>query len=379
MTPPRLMPASSAATAPAKKDAATLQEVVVTGIRASLEKSLDIKKDASVVLDSINSTELGRFPDADVADSLEHLPGITIDRTTGGEGSSDHRARPRRRVQHHHAQQPHSRQRRRQPRSGLRRAALGGDHRRRRAQVTAGLGARGQHRRHGEPAHRQPLRQSRASRRCACRGQLQRHVAPERQQFSLFVSNTNDDQTLGFVLGGVHSDTNIRTDSLNAYNQNIYGPTDLPLRRPETPGRCRSPPPPAASPSARSSMTRSATRSPAAWSGIPSETFKLVGRWPVDPSERPADRLQRVLLFRRPTRTAPRGRTTRWCKNGVMTAVTVNQFQPEMVNNTINRKVDTSVFGLNAQLEAAPTSLTFGLDAVPLDGQPARGRRRTPS
>ena len=47
-------------------------------------------------------------------------------------------------------------------------------------------------------------------------------------------SNTNEDQTLGFLLGGVHSDNNLRTDSLNAYNQNIYGPTDLPLR-----GRCR--------------------------------------------------------------------------------------------------------------------------------------------
>src|ERR1700678_3823263 len=67
-------------------NAPELQEIVVTGIRASMEKSLDIKRDASVVLDSINATELGRFPDADVADSLEHLPGITIDRTTGGEG-----------------------------------------------------------------------------------------------------------------------------------------------------------------------------------------------------------------------------------------------------------------------------------------------------
>jgi outer membrane receptor protein involved in Fe transport len=74
--------------APATQDAsaAELQEIVVTGLRASLEKSLDVKRHASVVLDSINAEELGRFPDADVADSLEHLPGITIDRTTGGEG-----------------------------------------------------------------------------------------------------------------------------------------------------------------------------------------------------------------------------------------------------------------------------------------------------
>src|SRR4051812_35618362 len=77
-------PASQAASAPAAQD--SLEEVVVVGLRASLEKSLDIKKNASVVLDSINATELGRFPDADVADSLSHLPGITLSRTTGGEG-----------------------------------------------------------------------------------------------------------------------------------------------------------------------------------------------------------------------------------------------------------------------------------------------------
>ena len=54
---------------PANSDQA-LEEVVVTGIRASLEKSLDTKRGATVVLDSISATELGRFPDADVADSL---------------------------------------------------------------------------------------------------------------------------------------------------------------------------------------------------------------------------------------------------------------------------------------------------------------------
>ncbi|MBS0389488.1 MAG: TonB-dependent receptor plug domain-containing protein, partial [Proteobacteria bacterium] len=64
----------------------TIEEVVITGIRGSLQKSLEIKRDASVILDSINATELGRFPDADVADSLQHLPGITLSRTTGGEG-----------------------------------------------------------------------------------------------------------------------------------------------------------------------------------------------------------------------------------------------------------------------------------------------------
>jgi outer membrane receptor for ferrienterochelin and colicin len=80
---PAPLPAASAAS-PAV--ATELDEVTVIGYRASLEKSLDIKRDAPIVMDSINATELGRFPDADVADSLAHLPGITISRTTGGEG-----------------------------------------------------------------------------------------------------------------------------------------------------------------------------------------------------------------------------------------------------------------------------------------------------
>ncbi|MBV8143903.1 MAG: TonB-dependent receptor plug domain-containing protein, partial [Gammaproteobacteria bacterium] len=82
--------AADAAAAPAATGTTKdqLQEVVVTGIRANLEKSLDVKKLAPVVLDSINSTELGRFPDADVGDALAHLPGITLERTTGGEGQS---------------------------------------------------------------------------------------------------------------------------------------------------------------------------------------------------------------------------------------------------------------------------------------------------
>src|ERR1700744_1097850 len=74
-------PSSTPAAAPSGYD-----EIVVTGIRADLEKALEVKKNSAVILDSIDSTELGRFPDADVADSLEHLPGITITRTTGGEG-----------------------------------------------------------------------------------------------------------------------------------------------------------------------------------------------------------------------------------------------------------------------------------------------------
>ena len=58
----------------------------MTGLRESLGKSLEIKENADIVLDSINALELGRFPDDDVADSLRHITGVSISRTTGGEG-----------------------------------------------------------------------------------------------------------------------------------------------------------------------------------------------------------------------------------------------------------------------------------------------------
>ncbi|WP_308910361.1 TonB-dependent receptor [Pseudokordiimonas caeni] len=65
---------------------AVFDEIVVTGKRASLERSLATKREARSVLDSISAEELGKFPDANVADSLQHITGITISRGHGGEG-----------------------------------------------------------------------------------------------------------------------------------------------------------------------------------------------------------------------------------------------------------------------------------------------------
>ncbi len=71
----------------AKPDADnTLDRVEVTGTRASLQKSLALKRNAAGVQDSISATELGRFPDNNVADSLSHITGVSISRTAGGEG-----------------------------------------------------------------------------------------------------------------------------------------------------------------------------------------------------------------------------------------------------------------------------------------------------
>jgi iron complex outermembrane recepter protein len=61
----------------------SLQEVVVTGIRHSLSSAADRKRDAETVMDAITSEDLGKFPDANVAESLQRIPGVSIDRNNG--------------------------------------------------------------------------------------------------------------------------------------------------------------------------------------------------------------------------------------------------------------------------------------------------------
>ncbi|WP_159821196.1 TonB-dependent receptor [Colwellia sp. 20A7] len=70
----------------AQEEAVAETEVItVTGVRSSLAESLANKKDARSLVDSIAAEELGRFPDDNVADSLSHIPGLTVSRTRGGE------------------------------------------------------------------------------------------------------------------------------------------------------------------------------------------------------------------------------------------------------------------------------------------------------
>ena len=63
-----------------------VDEVVVKGIRGSLERSLDIKRNAKGVVDAISSEEMGKFPDSNLAESLQRVSGVSIDRERG-EGS----------------------------------------------------------------------------------------------------------------------------------------------------------------------------------------------------------------------------------------------------------------------------------------------------
>ena len=62
------------------------QSVVVTGIRASLETSLSLKRDAQGWVDGITAEDIGKFPDTNLAESLQRISGVSIDRSIG-EGS----------------------------------------------------------------------------------------------------------------------------------------------------------------------------------------------------------------------------------------------------------------------------------------------------
>ncbi len=61
----------------------TLEEVVVTGLRASLQASMDIKREAVGVVDAITAEDMGKFPDTNLAESLQRITGISIDRRNG--------------------------------------------------------------------------------------------------------------------------------------------------------------------------------------------------------------------------------------------------------------------------------------------------------
>jgi iron complex outermembrane receptor protein len=57
-----------------------LEEVVVTGIRESLQRNLDLKREAVGVIDVISSEDIGKFPDSNLAASLQRVPGVSIQR-----------------------------------------------------------------------------------------------------------------------------------------------------------------------------------------------------------------------------------------------------------------------------------------------------------
>lgn len=84
------------ATAPATVDPApgatgtstdTAEVVVVTGFRSSLSRSISIKRNETSIVEAINAEDIGDFPDLNLAEAMQRIPGVQIDRD-GGEGRS---------------------------------------------------------------------------------------------------------------------------------------------------------------------------------------------------------------------------------------------------------------------------------------------------
>src|SRR5687768_8308995 len=60
-----------------------LEEVVVTGLRSSLQRSVEIKRSSIGAVDAIAMEDLGKLPDQNVAESLQRINGVTIERNRG--------------------------------------------------------------------------------------------------------------------------------------------------------------------------------------------------------------------------------------------------------------------------------------------------------
>ncbi len=346
------------AIAPAQKSATTvpaatqLHAIVVTGIRADLEKALQLKKYAPVMLDAIESTTLGRFPSSDVANALAHVPGITITRTTGGDGqhisvdglgpaynmvtldgqelATDNSGRelafdvlPAEMVTGAEVLQS--------PQASTMAGAIGGTVN---LQTATAFDYTGFHADVNVDGDWNDMS----------------HLSGTK--YSFFVADTNRKRTLGYVFGAVYSNANQRTDSLNAYNQNIYGPTTYPYAG--GPGAV----PLTATPccitfgSIFDHRKRYGVVTNVEWR--PTSTLRVQANALWTYLNDPQIGYNESYYFA----ANPDG--TPWqnnavVQNGVITSVSVNQFQPEMVNNTMNRKVNTYLYGLKVRWKPTKT------------------------
>ncbi|MFL6601357.1 MAG: TonB-dependent receptor [Steroidobacteraceae bacterium] len=334
-----------------------LEEVVVTGLRVSLERSLNDKKNSSVVQDSIDAEELGRFPDSDVADSLQHLPGITIDRTTGGEGqkvsvrgfgpqynivtlnnrilATDDDARdlafdvlPSEVISA--ADVLKSTQ------ASALEGSIGGTVNLRTASPFEKSGFHG-------GAH--------------VEGNYNDMSEMYGRKFSAFIENTMFDETLGFLVGGVYSNNKTRTDSLNAYNQNIYGPTTYPFEGGDGAVPVAVTPNSITFGSIFDDKKREALSGSLEWR--PNDSFRLIadGLWTKLQDNQQGYNQSYYFPYgtyfpNGPDQPGVPTWSNATVNNGLVTAVTSSAFQPEIVNNTIDRNVVTSLYGVRGSWQA---------------------------
>jgi TonB-dependent receptor len=70
-------------TAQSAGDEQLIEEIVVTGIRGSMQQSIGMKRDADNIVDALVAEDIGKFPDQNLAESLQRVSGVAIDRQRG--------------------------------------------------------------------------------------------------------------------------------------------------------------------------------------------------------------------------------------------------------------------------------------------------------
>ena len=63
------------------------EDIIVTGIRGSIERASEIKRNSNQIVDAISAEDLGKLPDTNIAEGLQRITGVQIQRT-GGEGNA---------------------------------------------------------------------------------------------------------------------------------------------------------------------------------------------------------------------------------------------------------------------------------------------------
>ncbi|MFN3516616.1 MAG: TonB-dependent receptor [Novosphingobium sp.] len=80
------LPSAALAQDPAAADDAA-DEIIVTGFRASLESAVNKKKSSDQIVESVSAEDIGKLPDASIAESIARLPGLTSQRLSGRSNS----------------------------------------------------------------------------------------------------------------------------------------------------------------------------------------------------------------------------------------------------------------------------------------------------
>ncbi len=311
--------------------------VVISGTRASLAKSLDTKRNADIVLDSISATELGRFPDDDVADSLSHITGISITRTTGGEGqyigvrglgSSYNIVTLNNRIL---ATDDDGRD---FAFDVLPSEVISGADVLKSAQASALEGSIG-----GTVNLKTASPFDNPGFHSAFRAEQNYNDMSYLKggKYSAVFSETSEDRRFGAILGIVVSDTKLRTDTMNYNTYDANNPGSWPVGTgPAVVANCC-----IAFGSVFDEKKRTAVSSAFEWR--PNNEFKLVADVLATRLNDPQVGYQEAFY--------PSYTDGNWSnvtvKNGLITGMTVNNFVPEAANITVDRVVNTSLFGLN--------------------------------